>query len=131
MATRQALRLRRRENGSSLASRLLHARVSRWRCPECRARASLGETRRITPDRSTRNYAPPLQSARMPFLRTVTPKASLTDTSRGFPFSVPVIRALETLEFLTPVTFLVGENGSGKSTLLEGLAAAIGSPSGA
>ena len=64
----------------------------------------------------------------MPFLRTVTPKASLTDTSRGFPFSVPVIRALETIEFPTSVTFLVGENGSGKSTLLEGLAAAIGLP---
>ncbi len=41
-----------------------------------------------------------------------------------FPFSLAVIRSLETLEFARPVTFFVGENGSGKSTLLESLAAA-------
>jgi predicted ATPase len=41
-----------------------------------------------------------------------------------FPFTVPVIRSLTTLEFNTPMTFLVGENGSGKSTLLEAIAAA-------
>jgi len=64
----------------------------------------------------------------MPFLRSVAPKASLRDESRGFPFSVPIVRALELLEFPTAVTFLVGENGSGKSTLLEGLAAAVGLP---
>lgn len=45
-----------------------------------------------------------------------------------FPFSVPAIGTLDALEFLGPVTFLVGENGSGKSTLLEGLAAAAGLP---
>lgn len=44
-----------------------------------------------------------------------------------FPFNVPVIRSLETLEFTAPVTFFVGENGSGKSTLLEAAAAAAGS----
>jgi predicted ATPase len=43
-----------------------------------------------------------------------------------FPFTIPVIRSLETLEFSTPVTFLVGENGSGKSTLIEALALATG-----
>jgi predicted ATPase len=42
-----------------------------------------------------------------------------------FPWSVPVFRWLERLEFRAPVTFLVGENGSGKSTLLEGLAAGM------
>ncbi|MBI1800389.1 MAG: AAA family ATPase [Chloroflexi bacterium] len=45
----------------------------------------------------------------------------------GFPFDVPVIRALETLEFSAPVTFFVGENGSGKSTLLEAIASAADS----
>jgi len=45
----------------------------------------------------------------------------------GFPFTLPVIQALETLEFSAPVTFFVGENGSGKSTLLEALACAAGS----
>jgi len=64
----------------------------------------------------------------MPFLRSVAPKASLRDDSREFPFSVPAVRALESLEFPTPMTFFVGENGSGKSTLLEAIAAAVGLP---
>lgn len=45
----------------------------------------------------------------------------------GFPYTVPVLTALQKIEFTTPITFLVGENGSGKSTLLEVLACAIGS----
>jgi predicted ATPase len=42
-----------------------------------------------------------------------------------FPWTVPVVASLDTLEFRTPVTFFVGENGSGKSTVLEGVAAGI------
>lgn len=42
-----------------------------------------------------------------------------------FPWTLPVVRDLETLTFTEPVTFLVGENGSGKSTLLEGIAAGM------
>jgi predicted ATPase len=42
----------------------------------------------------------------------------------GFPFDVPVVRALERIRFETPVTLFVGENGSGKSTVLEALAIA-------
>jgi predicted ATPase len=42
-----------------------------------------------------------------------------------FPWTVPVVASLDTLEFSTPVTFFVGENGSGKSTVLEGIAAGI------
>jgi predicted ATPase len=64
----------------------------------------------------------------MPFLRSVAAKSSLSGAPKTFPFSVPVVRALETLELPTPVTFFVGENGSGKSTLLEGIAAAVGLP---
>ncbi len=64
----------------------------------------------------------------MPFLRSIAPKASLRDDSREFPFSVPVVRALEPLEFPTAITFFVGENGSGKSTLLETIAVAVGLP---
>ena len=56
------------------------------------------------------------------FLREVRRESRGPDTT--FPFSVPVIRALERLAFPTAVTFLVGENGSGKSTLLEGIASA-------
>jgi len=48
--------------------------------------------------------------------------------SRGFPFSVPAIRSLKSLNVNAAVTFFVGENGSGKSTLLEGIAAAARLP---
>lgn len=46
----------------------------------------------------------------------------------GFPFDVPVVRALESIELPTPITFFVGENGSGKSTLLEAMALAAELP---
>jgi predicted ATPase len=45
-----------------------------------------------------------------------------------FPFTVPAIRSLESLDVASAVTFFVGENGSGKSTLLEGIAAAAKLP---
>ena len=48
--------------------------------------------------------------------------------SRAFPFTVPAIRTLDSLDVGTPVTFFVGENGSGKSTLLEAIAAAARLP---
>jgi len=43
-----------------------------------------------------------------------------------YPFSLPAIRHLDTLELHPSVTFLIGENGSGKSTLLEATAVAWG-----
>jgi predicted ATPase len=46
----------------------------------------------------------------------------------GYPFDLPIIRALDELELTAPVAFLVGENGSGKSTLLEGIAASANLP---
>ena len=46
----------------------------------------------------------------------------------GFPFDVPVVRTLETIELSSAVTFFVGENGSGKSTLLEAMALAAELP---
>jgi predicted ATPase len=45
-----------------------------------------------------------------------------------FPFSVPAIRDLQTLDLDAPVTCFVGENGSGKSTLLEALAIKVNLP---
>lgn len=42
------------------------------------------------------------------------------------PFTLPILADAFTLEFTTPVTFLVGENGSGKSSVLEALAWALG-----
>ena len=64
--------------------------------------------------------------AGQPFLREVRRRAAGDETR--FPFSVPVIRTLDTLRFESKVTFFVGENGSGKSTLLEAIAAAAGLP---
>lgn len=43
-----------------------------------------------------------------------------------YPFSVPAIQKLRTLELHPKVTFFVGENGTGKSTLLEAIAEKLG-----
>jgi len=43
-----------------------------------------------------------------------------------FPFSIPAIAGLDTIELDRPVTFFVGENGAGKSTLLEAIAIGMG-----
>jgi predicted ATPase len=59
-----------------------------------------------------------------PYLKSV----SLVKPSDGklkYPFSIPAINALETLEFHRDVTFIIGENGSGKSTLVEAIAAVM------
>ncbi len=61
-----------------------------------------------------------------PFLREV--RRSGEGDEGVFPFTVPVIRAMDTLPLAGAVTFFVGENGSGKSTLLEAIAAAAKLP---
>lgn len=43
-----------------------------------------------------------------------------------YPFSLPAIRHLDSIELHPAVTFFVGENGCGKSTLLEAIAVAWG-----
>jgi predicted ATPase len=43
-----------------------------------------------------------------------------------YPYAIPAIRALTTLELHPQVTLFAGENGSGKSTLVEALAVAAG-----
>lgn len=43
-----------------------------------------------------------------------------------YPFSLDVIRQLDSIEFHPKVTFIIGENGTGKSTLLEAIATAYG-----
>lgn len=62
----------------------------------------------------------------MPHLQSFTLKIAAAQRE-AFPFNLPLLQKLQTLEFSSAMTFLVGENGSGKSTLLEGLAAAVGS----
>ena len=59
------------------------------------------------------------------FLRAIRNEhvSSLDDT---YPFSLPIVRNLKSLEFSKSVTYIVGENGSGKSTLLEAIANLLG-----
>ena len=64
----------------------------------------------------------------MPHLREIAKAAPVGESAERFPFSIPIVRALEKLSLDAPMTFLVGENGSGKSTILEGIAAAAGLP---
>jgi predicted ATPase len=70
----------------------------------------------------------PARAGGEPFLRGITRRPTRDAAPAAFPFSVPVIRALDSLSLDTPVTFFVGENGSGKSTLLEAIAAAARLP---
>lgn len=43
-----------------------------------------------------------------------------------YPFNLPAVRNLTSLDLESPVTMLIGENGTGKSTLLEAIAVAWG-----
>ena len=43
-------------------------------------------------------------------------------TREQYPFNLPIFHETRSIEFKTPVTFLVGENGTGKSTLLYAVA---------
>jgi predicted ATPase len=44
--------------------------------------------------------------------------------ARTFPFTLPILQALDEMKFSAPVTLFVGENGTGKSSLLEAIACA-------
>lgn len=48
------------------------------------------------------------------------------DNAPTYPFSIPAVQMIESIDFSSQVTFLVGENGSGKSTLVEAIAVAAG-----
>jgi predicted ATPase len=56
------------------------------------------------------------------FVRSIVLSRERVPSFSQYPFSLPAVRTLDTLEFHPNVTFLIGENGSGKSTLLEALA---------
>ena len=61
-----------------------------------------------------------------PYLKKLTVKRDEIEDSEAYPFSIPAVANLESLEFNSEVTFLIGENGSGKSTLIEAIAVALG-----
>lgn len=60
------------------------------------------------------------------YLRSIKLLRDEIDSFDQYPFSLPIIRELDELEFHPQVTFIVGENGTGKSTLLEAIAIAWG-----
>lgn len=60
------------------------------------------------------------------YVAEIALKRDQVESFERYPFSLPAVRSLETMEFHPAVTFLVGENGSGKSTLLEAIAVACG-----
>lgn len=62
----------------------------------------------------------------LPYLREIVLKRDQIDDFSGYPFSIPAVRELDSLQFAPEVTFFVGENGSGKSTLVEAMAVAMG-----
>jgi len=61
-----------------------------------------------------------------PALTRITLLRDMVVQSSAYPFDIPVIAALDTLDVRERVLFFVGENGSGKSTFLEALAIACG-----
>ncbi|MFZ1387364.1 MAG: AAA family ATPase [Thiolinea sp.] len=61
-----------------------------------------------------------------PYLLRATFRPGLAFDDEQYPFSIPAVQAIGSIEFHPNVTFLVGENGSGKSTILEALALGLG-----
>ncbi|HLK57956.1 MAG TPA: AAA family ATPase [Chthonomonadaceae bacterium] len=60
------------------------------------------------------------------FIKAVILERERVASFKKYPFSIPAVQKMETLEFHPKVTFLVGENGVGKSTLIEAIAVAAG-----
>jgi predicted ATPase len=60
------------------------------------------------------------------YVREIKLRRDEVESFDRYPFSLPVVRHLDSLDLHPAVTFLVGENGSGKSTLLEAIAVAWG-----
>ncbi len=61
-----------------------------------------------------------------PALRRITLLRQHIEDWNAYPFNVPAIATLDSIELRERVTFFVGENGSGKSTILEAIALACG-----
>lgn len=61
-----------------------------------------------------------------PYLLQATIRPDAEEDYDAYPFSIPAVREIASIDFHPNVTFFVGENGSGKSTILEGIALALG-----
>ncbi|MDZ4471173.1 AAA family ATPase, partial [Bacillus cereus] len=51
----------------------------------------------------------------VPFLQNVTLKKENIPSFSAYPYCLPAIRTLQSLDFHPNVTFIIGENGTGKS----------------
>ena len=60
------------------------------------------------------------------YLRSIELKRGSIKSFIKYPFCLPAIKNLTSLDFHPKVTFIVGENGTGKSTILEAIAVACG-----
>lgn len=61
-----------------------------------------------------------------PYLRSISLRRDDIESFEAYPFCIPSIYELDSIELHEDVTFFVGENGSGKSTLLEAIAVVLG-----
>jgi predicted ATPase len=59
-------------------------------------------------------------------LKNLTLRRERVTSWREYPFSVPAIRSLKSLDFRSKISFFAGENGTGKSTILEAIATHYG-----
>ena len=62
-----------------------------------------------------------------PYLREIQLNRDDIENFEDYPFCIPAVKKMESLEFHPEVIFGVGENGTGKSTLVEAIAVATGS----
>ncbi len=60
------------------------------------------------------------------FIQKISLNRDKVPSFKEYPFSIPVIKEMDTINIDSPVTFFVGENGSGKSTLMEAIAVFFG-----
>ncbi|MCM3042930.1 AAA family ATPase [Paenibacillus motobuensis] len=60
------------------------------------------------------------------YLRSMTLLREEVPSFGRYPFHLPVVAAMDRLDFHPKVTYIIGENGMGKSTLLEAVAVALG-----
>src|SRR5271168_703526 len=59
-------------------------------------------------------------------LNKISLRAERITNSNDYPFNIPAIASLQSLEINSRICFFVGENGTGKSTLLEAIASHYG-----
>jgi predicted ATPase len=62
----------------------------------------------------------------MKYIRSLELEREKIASFSEYPFCLPAVKNLGTLNFHPNVTFIVGENGTGKSTILEAIAVACG-----